>query len=193
MKIFFFQPSDIYYVHSCFWARWLESDFSISCWLGVLWNIRGWMGTVHVFLEMLLGPCRCSEWVAFTPNCHCLYAVVVLLFPSTVTSFSCQPLRVQQWVSMWSSTRQVLVRGQAPVCVVAEMQRRCLQCGSPVFDPWVGKILWRREWLPTPVFLLGESHGQRGLASCSPWGHKESDTTEWLTLSFFHLCMRGIM
>ena len=48
------------------------------------------------------------------------------------------------------------------------------------FDPWVGKLPWRREWKPTPVFLLGESHGQRSLASCSPWDHKE-DTTEWLS------------
>ena len=32
------------------------------------------------------------------------------------------------------------------------------------FDPWVGKILWRREWLPTTVFLPGEFHGQRSLA-----------------------------
>ena len=37
---------------------------------------------------------------------------------------------------------------------------------------------WRREWLPTPVFLPGESHGQRSLAGYSPWGHKESDMTE---------------
>ena len=34
---------------------------------------------------------------------------------------------------------------------------------GPVFDPWVKKIPWRREWLPTPVFLPGESHGQRSL------------------------------
>ena len=33
----------------------------------------------------------------------------------------------------------------------------------PGFDPWVGKILWRRDWLPTPVFLPGEFHGQRSL------------------------------
>ena len=32
-----------------------------------------------------------------------------------------------------------------------------------VFDPWVGKIPWRREWQPTPVFLPGKSHGQRSL------------------------------
>ena len=37
---------------------------------------------------------------------------------------------------------------------------------------------WRRKWQPTPVFLPGESHGQRSLVGCSPWGHTESDTTE---------------
>ena len=41
---------------------------------------------------------------------------------------------------------------------------------------------WRRKWQPTPVFLPGESHGQRSLAGYSPRGHKESDTTEWLTV-----------
>ena len=40
---------------------------------------------------------------------------------------------------------------------------------------------WRREWLPTPIFLAGELHGQRSLAGYSPWGHKESDMTEHLT------------
>ena len=51
------------------------------------------------------------------------------------------------------------------------------------FDPWVGKIPWRREWLPTPVFLPQEFHGQRSLVAYSPWDHKESDTTEQLTVS----------
>ena len=40
---------------------------------------------------------------------------------------------------------------------------------------------WRRKWLPTLVFLPGESHGQRSLAGYSPWGHRESDMTERLT------------
>ena len=53
-----------------------------------------------------------------------------------------------------------------------------------VWSPWVGKIPWRREQLPTPVFLPEEFHGQRSLMSYSPWSHKESDTTEQLTLSF---------
>ena len=42
----------------------------------------------------------------------------------------------------------------------------------------VGKIPWRREWLPTPVFLPGEFHGQRSLVGYSPWGHKETDMIE---------------
>ena len=46
------------------------------------------------------------------------------------------------------------------------------------FDPWVGEIFWSRKWQPTPVFLLGKSHGQRSLAGYSARGHKELDKTE---------------
>ena len=46
------------------------------------------------------------------------------------------------------------------------------------FDPWVGKVRWSKAWQPTPVFLTGQSHGQRSLVGYSLWGHKESDTTE---------------
>ena len=56
-----------------------------------------------------------------------------------------------------------------------EVTCRCKRHGS---DPWVGKIPWRRAWQPTPVFLPGESHGQRSLAGYSLWTHKEPDTTE---------------
>ena len=42
---------------------------------------------------------------------------------------------------------------------------------------WAGKILWKRPWQLTPVFLPGEFHGQRILLGYSPWGHKELDTT----------------
>jgi len=40
--------------------------------------------------------------------------------------------------------------------------------GRRKFNPWVRKIPWRRKWQPTPVFLAGESHGQRSLAGYSP-------------------------
>ena len=59
-----------------------------------------------------------------------------------------------------------------------------------MFDPWVGKIPWRREWLPTPVFLPGEFYGQRNLVGYSPWCHKELDTTEQLTThTHTRICM----
>ena len=46
------------------------------------------------------------------------------------------------------------------------------------FDPWVGKIPWRRKWQPTLEVLPGESHGQRRLAGYRPWGREQSDMTE---------------
>ena len=51
------------------------------------------------------------------------------------------------------------------------------QWRRPRFNPWVRKIPWRRAWQPTPVFLPGESHGQRSLVGYSPWDRRESDTT----------------
>ena len=56
--------------------------------------------------------------------------------------------------------------------------------GDSGFNPWVEEISWRRARQPTAVFLPGESHGPRSLASYSPWGHKESDMTE-------HACTAG--
>ena len=47
----------------------------------------------------------------------------------------------------------------------------------------------RRQWHPTPVLLLGKSHGWRSLVGCSPWGHWGSDTTEWLHFDFSLSCI----
>ena len=52
------------------------------------------------------------------------------------------------------------------------------------FDPWVGKIPWRQDWLPTPVFLPGASHGQRRLAGCSPAKIRLDWKTNTFTLPF---------
>ena len=59
----------------------------------------------------------------------------------------------------------------------------------PGFDPWIGKVPWRRAWQPTPVFLPEEVHGQRSLeAYAGLEGHKESDTTEvtWCAFTLKH-------
>ena len=76
-------------------------------------------------------------------------------------------------------TRQV---EQALASLVAHMIKNWPASGRPGFNPWIGKIPWRREWPPSSVFLPGESHGQRSLAGYSPQGCKESDMSEWLTL-----------
>ena len=61
---------------------------------------------------------------------------------------------------------------------------KSLQCGRPGFNPWVGKIPWRRNWQPTPVLLPRKSHEGRSLEGCSPWGRWVRH--DWVTfLSLF--------
>ena len=59
-----------------------------------------------------------------------------------------------------------------------ESSCQCRRCGRRGFNAWVRKIPWRRKWQPTPVFVLGKSHGQRSLAGYSPWGCQASDAPE---------------
>ena len=76
--------------------------------------------------------------------------------------------------------------GKQPAC-------QCRRYERHRFNPWVGKIPWKKKWQPTPVFLPGKCHGQRYLVDSCPWGHKELDTTErqcnakmltWLSVQF---------
>ena len=77
--------------------------------------------------------------------------------------------------------------------------RLCFQVSLVVKNPLAnaGDVrkagsIWRRTWPPTPVFLPRESHGQRSLAGYSPWGHKESDTTERISMHTAHTLDLGI-
>ena len=88
-------------------------------------------------------------------------------------------LRGSQWIE---ASKRIIpnkggfpngANGKEPTC-------QCRRHKRHGFDPWVGRILWRRAWQPTPVFLPGESHGRRNLAGYSPWGHKELDTMKQL-------------
>ena len=56
--------------------------------------------------------------------------------------------------------------------------------GDPGLIPGLGRFPWRRKWQSTPVLLPGKSHGQRSPVGYSPWGCKESDTTEQLHFHF---------
>ena len=70
-----------------------------------------------------------------------------------------------------SRASQVLLVVKSPPTSAVRLKK----CG---FDPWVGKIPWRRVWQPTAVFLPRECHGHRNLAGCSPQGHTELHMTE---------------
>ena len=96
------------------------------------------------------------------------------------------PRRLTEWVAYPFSSRpshpgiQPGSPGLQSDSLPIELSRKpiCLQRGRPGFNPWVQKSPWRRESQPTPVFLPGESHGQRNLVGFSPWARKELDMTE---------------
>ena len=104
----------------------------------------------------------------------CFLFVLCSSFPFTAPSFYGFPGCLQQDVPSFGASQVVLVVKNPPANAG---DKRCR------FDPWVRKIPWSKKWQPTPVFLLGKFHGQRSLVGYSPRGHKESDTTERLTLS----------
>ena len=96
---------------------------------------------------------------------------------------------VQHWRSVLKH-RALLTANLDSFCLFQIMG---FLCGSDdnlptMQETWVqslvGKIPWRRKWKPTPGLLPGKFHGQRSGTSYSPWHHKESDTTVWLTFIF---------
>ena len=111
-------------------------------------------------------------------------------------SLSCSvPPALLIFVPSWQRLTCQSVQEQKSICPLERQQidtwlswrlqwwRICFQCRRPGFNPWYGKMPWRREWQPTPLSLPAEIHGQRSLAGYNPWIRKESDTAEWLTLS----------
>ena len=104
-------------------------------------------------LRHLHSECECAK--KWSPSCSFL--------------FKCIKPEANLWVS------QVAPLVKNPPANVGDRQG-WISCVRKI--PWVEKIPWRRKWQPTPVFLPGESHGQRSLVGYSPQCHKESDTTE---------------
>ena len=79
----------------------------------------------------------------------------------------------------------MVMPGASPVAQMAKKKKKLPSMQVTLVRSLDLEIPWRREWQPTPVFLPGEFHGQRCLAGYSPWGGKESDTTERLQFLFF--------
>ena len=105
---------------------------------------------------------------------------------SQISSLHLEDLFVQDLNEQFGA---MATRGQSrPFSVVLKLklnllfQKTVCNAGDCSFSPWVGKIPWRREWLPTPVFLPGEFHG-RGVWRATVHRIAESDRTEQLTLS----------
>ena len=127
---------------------------------------------------------------AAKPVCHKLLSPC----PTTRESEHCNKgLHMRQWRSCMLQLRPQAVKERyiyMYICrtsLVAQTVKRLPTVWETGFNPWVGKILWRRKWQPTPGLLPGKSHGWRSLVGYSPRGHKESDTIKQLnTLSYTH-------
>ena len=132
---------------------------------------QGIYGQVRSALQLLLVD---FAWVSLSPPrgsdhiCNQVLAFLVLAMYACVHVHPCQSVNTNLSRSEGFPGG---TSGKDPTCLC----RRCKRCG---FNPWVGKSPWRRALQLTPVFLPRESHGQRSLGGCSPWGCKELDTTE---------------
>ena len=123
-----------------------------------------------------------------------LHTVIILGSHNPFASLSSETLNVSRFASKLTNLLVNFIKvditlgfpagtsGKEPTC-------QCRRHKRHRFDPWIGKIPWRRAWQPTPVFWPGESHGQRSLAEYSPWGCQELNTTEQLTLSLHVLAI----
>ena len=89
-------------------------------------------------------------------------------------------ISIQRYEYLWNFTFLTLAKVYSSkwASLVAQTIKKLPASGRPGFSPWVEKISWRRERLPTPVFCPGEFNGLY-----NPWGCKQLDTTEWLLLS----------
>ena len=152
-----------------------------------------WVNVVRTWIRLQV-CCSCHE-PQWTIDCRFLYWCLVCGSGWVVRSVSVSPhcLLHSQWeVSSLLHLRSALLphfySSLSSVFYHLLFELWLLRCREPAcqcprhkrcrFNPWIGKIPWRRAWQPTPVFLPGKSHGQRILAGYSPQGHNESDTTE---------------
>ena len=109
---------------------------------------------VPLFREFIFQPAHQPSWV-------CLGPLSLYSTQKEMPLLSGLYLKHNMGLPWWLS-------GQGSACLFRRHR----------FNPWGGKSPWRRKWQPTPVFLPGESHGQRSLVGCRQQGCKESEITE---------------
>ena len=138
---------------------------------------------LFVFLFFFIFPASSSNFlntkkmsrILYSPSSHSTHFLRVISF-SDFLQLYIDPNSHKFILLSWPCGNPRYLSGKESTC-------QCRRCQKRQLSPWVGKILWRRAWQPTPVFLPGQSHGQRSGEGYSPWGHKESDTTEILSTS----------
>ena len=125
-------------------------------------------------------------WPLEWPSSYCLWKIILTL--PTRSLFGCIPTEVDNSVSaqaFWTLVENYGPSGPSQVAQVKNPPTNARRHKRREFDPWVKKVPWSKKWQPASVFLPGESHGMRSLAGYSPWGRKEPDTTEWLSMHMF--------
>ena len=88
----------------------------------------------------------------------------------------------------WFSSQPLSTHHSAPHSSLVILPLNNNSRGYPCLTQ-TAQVWWRRQWHPTPVLLPRESHGRRSLVGCSPWGHWELDTTQWLPFHFSLSCI----
>ena len=129
---------------------------------------KGWGGIPSLENQMLWLDSSCLQHVSYN---------TAVSFPGSEVRQSWVPAHLQHlhsglhcvsYLTSWSLNFLFGAMGIFLRCHSGK-ESTC-QCRRCRFDPWVGRIPWRREWEPPPVFLPGKSHGRRSLIGCSPRG-----------------------
>ena len=155
-------------------------SFVTGCWgrVTMTWNIP----TACMHAQSLS-----NAWLSVTHRLKTARLLCPLDFPSNNTEVGCHFLLQGIFLTQGSNPnflhcRRILHHwatwGFRSGTSGKESSCQCRRCKRNGFDLWVRKIPWSRKWQPAPVFLPEKFHGQRSLVGYSPWGHKESDTTE---------------
>ena len=137
---------------------------------GVFEGTRAWFLSVCLICPAVYLSVSLSICLSICPAVYLSVSIHLSVFPSIIYLYV--SLGLHCWVSSKESACQ------------------CRRHKRPGFDPWVGRIPWRRKWQPTPVSLPGDSHGRRSLVGYNLWGHRvEHDWSKWAGVhtSVYHL------